>query len=229
MFLIGYVVAPPLWGPLSERLGRKWPMALGMALFTIFCIPVDVAKNIQTVLVGRFFQAASGCVSVSLASGGIVDIWNPMQRGLALTSMVGAIFGSPIIAPIMGDFIVKSHLGWRWTQWISCIMGGSCTVLVLVGLPETLPALILRSRAAKMRREGNPNARSAFDGQKQGPMTIVRAYLVRPFGVYPPNPLSDLEVQPLANQSLQSQYFYYQNQYLSLSSSTSPSSTAFST
>jgi MFS family permease len=70
--------------------------------------------------------------------------------------MVSAVLGRPIIAPVMGNFIAASDLGWRWTQWISCIMGGSCKVLVLFCLSGTLPSLILQFRAAKLRRERNP-------------------------------------------------------------------------
>ena len=186
LFLLGYTVAPPLWGPLSERFGRRWPMLLGTLLFTIFCVPVAVADNLETVLVGRFLQAAGGSAAMSLAGGGLVDIWSPEQRGLAVVGMVSAVFGSPIVAPVMGNFVAASHLGWRWTQWISCIMGGSCTVLVLFCLPETLPPLILQSRAAKMRREGNPNARSEFDGTQKGIKALVQVYLLRPFGWWPP-------------------------------------------
>lgn len=184
LFLLGYTVAPPLWGPLSERIGRKKPMLLGMTLFTIFCVPVAVGQNIQTILVGRFFQGVFGSAPLSLAGGGMVDIWNPSQRGIAIVVCIGAIFGSPILAPLIGNFVVASHLGWRWTHWISCIMGGSCVILVFFCLPETLGVAILRSRAAKLRKSGKPNARSEFDGSPQSLATVIRTYLVRPFGMF---------------------------------------------
>lgn len=182
LFLVGYMLAPPIWGPVSERLGRKWPMVLGMAGFTIFCVPVAVAGNIETILVGRFLQSMFGSVSMALAGGAMVDIWPPIQRRLAIVGFVGAVFGTPVLGPVIGGYIVSSHLGWRWTQWISCIMGASCTASFLVFVPETLGAMILRSRAARMRKEGHENARSAFDGPHGGIMGIVRVYLVRPFG-----------------------------------------------
>ncbi|KAI2624935.1 hypothetical protein GGR54DRAFT_542035 [Hypoxylon sp. NC1633] len=68
-------------------------------------------------------------------------------------------------------------------QWLSCIMGGSCVVLVILGLPKTLGPLLLQARAAKLRKSGaNTAARTAFDDRKLlGLMDIVWVYLTRPF------------------------------------------------
>ncbi|KAI0384965.1 major facilitator superfamily domain-containing protein [Hypomontagnella monticulosa] len=191
LFLLGYAVGPPVWGPVSERFGRKYPMLAGMFLFTVFCIPAAVGHNMETLLIARFFQGAFGSAPLSLAGGGIVDIWSPAHRGVAIAACIGTIFGSPILAPIMGNFIAASYLGWRWTQWISCIMGGSCSILVLFGLPETLAPKILQGRAAALRKSGaNPDAKTAFDGRKlAGPMDIVRIYLMRPFELLATEPI----------------------------------------
>ncbi|KAK0628752.1 major facilitator superfamily domain-containing protein [Bombardia bombarda] len=183
LFLLGYAVGPPIWGPVSERLGRKRPMALGLLLFTVFCVPAAVGKNMATLLIARFFQGAFGSAPLSLAGGGIVDVWSPAVRGVAIAATIGTIFGSPILAPIMGNFIAASYLGWRWTQWLSCIMGGTCFLLVVVGLPETLTPKILQARAAALRKSGaNPNAHTQFDAARPtGVKDVARIYLMKPF------------------------------------------------
>ncbi|KAI8628007.1 MFS general substrate transporter [Xylariaceae sp. FL1651] len=190
-FLLGFSVGPPLWGPTSERFGRKWPMAVGMLLFTVFTIAVAVGKNIQTLLVVRFFQGAFGSAPLSLAAGGIVDIWSPAHRGVAIAACIGTIFGSPVLAPIMGNFVAASYLGWRWVHWLSAIMGGSCVVLVLFGLPETLASKILQARAAKLRKSGaNPEARTVYDGKgHMGVKDVVRIYFMRPFALLATEPV----------------------------------------
>ncbi|KAL7619424.1 hypothetical protein AAE478_009963 [Parahypoxylon ruwenzoriense] len=191
LFLLGYAVGPPVWGPMSERFGRKWPMVVGMLLFTIFCIPAAVGKNMATLLIARFFQGAFGSAPLSLAGGGLVDIWSPAHRGVAIAATIGSIFGCPILAPIMGNFVAASYLGWRWTQWLICIMGGSSVLLVLFGLPETLPPRILQARATALRKSGaKPDARTAFDGQKKmGFGDVVRIYLMRPFALLATEPI----------------------------------------
>ncbi|KAI0105025.1 major facilitator superfamily domain-containing protein [Nemania sp. FL0031] len=191
LFLIGYAVGPPVWGPLSERVGRKLPLMTGMLLFTIFTIPVAVGKNMQTLLVARFFQGAFGSAPLSLAGGGVVDIWSPALRGVAIAATIGTLFGSPILAPIIGNFVAASYLGWRWTHWLSAIMGGSSFILVLFGLPETLAPMILKSKAAKLRKSGeNPHARTVFDDRKlAGFGDIVRTYFMRPFVLLATEPI----------------------------------------
>lgn len=82
----------------------------------------------------------------------------------------------------MGNFIAQSYLGWRWTQWLSAIMGLACTIMVVLTLPETYAPKLLRQKAARIRREtGNEKAHSMYDDNKKGVKTVVQIYLVRPF------------------------------------------------
>ncbi|KAH7025577.1 major facilitator superfamily domain-containing protein [Macrophomina phaseolina] len=182
LFIVGYTVGPPCWGPLSERFGRKWPATLGMLLFTIFCIPVALAQNIETALVGRFLSGVFGAAPLAIVGGGLVDIWNPVQRGVALAACISTIFGGPIIAPVMGNFVAASHLGWRWNHWLMGIFGLAVTGLYAVVLPETHAPTLLRKKAARVREEtGNPRAHSQFDNAATGVKAIVQIYLLRSF------------------------------------------------
>ncbi|RFU75699.1 polyamine transporter 4 [Trichoderma arundinaceum] len=176
LFVVGYAVGPPFWSPISEQFGRRYPLLVAMILFTIFCIPVAVGKNLQTILVGRFLCGATGVAPIALFGGGLVDIWHPEQRAIAMATVIGIVLGGPLLAPVMGNFITASHLGWRWTGWLSCIMGGSCSVLVSFGLPETYAPIIL-----KKRQRLDPAFKEA--PKETGAWKIfVRVYLVRPFG-----------------------------------------------
>lgn len=150
-------------------------MLAGMALFTIFCIPVAVGKTLPTILIGRFLCGVTGVAPIALFGGGLVDIWHPEQRAIAMATVIGIVLGGPLLAPVMGSFITASHLGWRWTGWLSCIMGGSCTVLVFFGLPETYPPIILQKR---QRLDPSQTEKRETGGWHR----FVRVYLVRPFG-----------------------------------------------
>ena len=168
---------------MSERFGRKWPMFVGISMFTLFCLPVTLGRNIQTVLIGRFFCGVFGSAPLSIAGGALVDLWDSISRGVAMAACIGAIFGTPILAPIMGNFIAASYLGWRWDNWLSAIMGLACTFLVLFFLPETFGVVLLKQKAERVRKEtGNMDAKCIYDGEKKGFKTIVNVYLIRPFG-----------------------------------------------
>ena len=67
-------------------------------------------------------------------------------------------------------------------NWLSAIMGLSCTILVLCFLPETFGVVLLKRKAKKARKEtGNMDAKCIYDGEKKDLKTIVIVYLVRPF------------------------------------------------
>ena len=66
LFILGFGTGPTVWGPLSELYGRKIPLCVGFAVFTIFQIPVAVAQDLQSVLVFRFLQGFFGSSPVSV-------------------------------------------------------------------------------------------------------------------------------------------------------------------
>lgn len=157
-----------------------------MFLFTLFCIPVALAENIQTVLIGRFLSGVFGAAPLSIVGGGLVDIWNPVQRGVAMAACIGTVFGSPILAPVIGNFVAASYLGWRWNHWLMAILGIAVTVLFAVAMPETHAPTLLKRKAALARKDGNPNAHSQYDGQAAGVKAIVQIYMLRSFSTVSP-------------------------------------------
>ena len=185
LYLVGYTVGPPFWGPLSEKFGRKWPMIIGMSGFTLFCLPVALGKNIETLIIGRFLCGAFGASPLSIAGGGLVDMWDPVSRGVALACCIGCIFGTPVLAPVIGDFVAQSHLGWRWDNWLSAIMGLASVVLVVFCLPETFAPVLLKRKAAwKRKSTSDDRYHSAFDNESKSVTIIVKTYLIRPFRKY---------------------------------------------
>ena len=105
-------------------------------MFILSFLPVTLGQNIQTVLIGRFFYGVFDAAPLSIAGGVLVDLRDSTSRRVAMTACIGAAFCTPILAPIMGNFIAASYLGWRWDNWLSAIMGLACTFLLLFFLPE---------------------------------------------------------------------------------------------
>lgn len=62
------------------------------------------------------------------------------------------VFMGPLLAPFIGGFITTSYLGWRWTSYISSIMGWSSFLLLFAFIPETYPPVVLIHKAAELRR-----------------------------------------------------------------------------
>lgn len=62
------------------------------------------------------------------------------------------VFTGPLLAPFIGGFIILSDLGWRWTEYLVCIMGFSAFTLNILFLSESYPPEILVKKAAELRR-----------------------------------------------------------------------------
>ena len=130
LYVFGFASGPVLWGPLSEQYGRKIPMVVGLIGFTVFTFGAASAKDLQTVLLCRFFAGFFGASLVVVVAAVIADMFNLKQRGTALTIYTGTVFCGPLVAPVLGGFIVDSRLGWRWTQYITGIMGSASAKMI---------------------------------------------------------------------------------------------------
>lgn len=150
--MLGFATGPLVWAPASELYGRKWPIIISSFTFSIFNLAVAVAKDAQTVFICRFFSGFSGACPLTVVGAVFADMFNNRQRGLAVTVFSIAVFAGPLLAPFIGGFIDMSYLGWRWTEYIVCIMGFTGFGLTLLFLEETYPPLILVAKAADLRR-----------------------------------------------------------------------------
>lgn len=153
LYVIGFATGPTLWAPLSELKGRRLPLVLSMFGFTIFNIANAVAKDLQTVLITRFFAGFFGACPLAVVAAVFSDMFDNRTRGIAITVFSMTVFTGPLLAPFIGGFIVTSPtLGWRWTSWLVTFMGALAFVLDLLFLRETYPPTILVGKAAELRR-----------------------------------------------------------------------------
>ena len=102
---------PLIWGPVSEAYGRKGPLFFGMAVFSVFQIPVAVAQNIETIFVCRFLQATFGVAPIGILGGCYVHFLQQIELGIAISIFAAVVFAGPAVGPIAGSFITESSLG----------------------------------------------------------------------------------------------------------------------
>ena len=152
LYVLGYAFGPLAWGPLSELEGRKLPIVVAMFGFTVFNFGVATAKDLQTVLLCRFFTGVFGSCPLSVVAAIFADIFDNKQRGPAITTFSTTVFMGPLLGPFIGGFIVTSYLGWRWTAYITGIMGALSLILNVLFLRESYPPVVLVSKAAELRR-----------------------------------------------------------------------------
>jgi MFS transporter, DHA1 family, multidrug resistance protein len=152
LYVLGFATGPTFWAPFSELQGRKLPLIISMFGFSIFQVAVAAGKDLQTVLLCRFWGGFFGACPLAVVAAVFSDMFDNKTRGLAITLFSMTVFTGPLLAPFIGGFITASYLGWRWTEWLAAIMGWAAFFLDLLFLEETYPPVILISKAAELRR-----------------------------------------------------------------------------
>ncbi|KAK9367946.1 major facilitator superfamily domain-containing protein [Lipomyces kononenkoae] len=152
LYVFGFAAGPLCWAPLSEMYGRRLPVLIGMFGFAIFNLCVAVAYDVQTIMICRFFAGFFGASCLAVVPATFNDIFTNEWRGTALVCFATAVFLGPLIAPIIGGFIVYSYLGWRWIEYITMIWGFFAFTLILFFVDETYAPVVLVRKAERLRR-----------------------------------------------------------------------------
>ncbi|KAK4561157.1 hypothetical protein LTR86_005112 [Recurvomyces mirabilis] len=160
VYLLGFAAGPIVIAPLSELYGRV-PIYhvcnIGFILFTVACA---LAKDMNQLIVFRFFAGAWGISPITNGGGTIADLMVAEQRGSAMAIWaIGPLLG-PVIGPVAGGFLAEAE-GWRWIFWVIAIATGVVTIAGFFVMRETYAPTLLERKAKKLRKEtGNPNLRS---------------------------------------------------------------------
>lgn len=153
LYICGFATGPVFFAPISEIYGRKIPIAGAKFVFTCFIFACATAKDFQTLMLCRFFAGVFASCPLAVVGGAFSDLFGNETRGIAIAFFSSLVFIGPFISPIVAAFITESYLGWRWTQYITGIMGALAFVLDLFILEETYQKTILRERAGMIRTE----------------------------------------------------------------------------
>ncbi|MGN6427763.1 MAG: multidrug effflux MFS transporter [Leifsonia sp.] len=131
---VGQLVA----GPLSDRFGRRRPLLVGVALFTLFSLACVLAPTIQVLLVARLLQGLAGSAGLVITMAVARDMYSgaDLSRMLSLLALVSA--SAPILAPVAGGALALV-LDWRGIFAVLTGVGAALFVLAFTGLRETLP------------------------------------------------------------------------------------------
>lgn len=111
----------------------------------------------------------------------LADLFNPVDRTIAVAVFAGSTFIGPVAGPIVGGFITIFYLGWRWTEYITAIMAFFFVTLGLFIVPETFESTILQRRARRLRfKTKNWALHAKSEEQPISPRLILQKYLLRP-------------------------------------------------
>lgn len=107
-FLVGFAIAQLLWGPISDRIGRRIPLFIGMVLFVIGSVGCALSGTMAEVVFWRVFQAVGACVGPMLSRAMIRDLYGSTQAAQMLSTLVMIMADAPIVGPLLGGLLLKA-------------------------------------------------------------------------------------------------------------------------
>lgn len=138
MCIIGLAVGQLMFGPLSDKYGRKTMLGAALVLFLVSTVACIVSPNIECFNLCRFFQGLGGAGGVVLSRSVATDCYSGRELAKTL-AIIGAINGiAPVTAPVIGGLFAES-IGWQGIFWI---LFGVGVLLLVIYLPfkESHPA-----------------------------------------------------------------------------------------
>ncbi len=137
-YLIGFAVGQLIYGPLSDRHGRRPVLFAALGLYITGTLTCALTQSIDTLIAARFLQAVGGAGSIVLARAMVRDLYSGVRAARELSLMGSISAFAPIVAPMIGG-VLQTAFGWR-ASFI--VMGAAAVIAIFVAhrlLPETLP------------------------------------------------------------------------------------------
>lgn len=137
MYMVAMSIFPIWWSAFSEEFGRRSIYLTSFTLFVLFSIASALSVDISMLIIMRIGVGGASASVQAVGAGTIADIWEPRERGLAMSMFyLGPLLG-PLFAPIIGGALSQAF-GWKSTMWFLAIYGGVIVVMLTLLLPETL-------------------------------------------------------------------------------------------
>jgi len=138
-YLLGMMVGQLFYGPISDRFGRKPPLAFGLVAYAIASGGCALATSAESLSVLRVAQALGGASGLVIARAVVRDCFEVRDAARMFSLMILVMGVAPILAPLVGGQILV-HGGWRMIFWTLCAFGALALAVAMSVLPETLPA-----------------------------------------------------------------------------------------
>lgn len=137
-WFIGLAVGQLVQGTLADRLGRRLPLILGTAVYTVATIGCATANDMAVLAAWRCVAAFGGAASAVIPRAMVRDLADGLGAAKLMSKLMLVMGAAPILAPTIGGLLLGAG-GWRMIFWVSAAYGGMSCLLAWRLLPETLP------------------------------------------------------------------------------------------
>jgi DHA1 family bicyclomycin/chloramphenicol resistance-like MFS transporter len=152
LFFVFYALAILVWGPLSDRYGRRPILLVGLSCYTVAGALCAIAPNIYLLMLFRIMQAVGAGAASAVATAVVKDVYRGRRRESTLAAIQSMTVISPAVAPMLGALLLNVT-SWRGTFWAQAGLG-VLVVAMTVAFEETLKTKNTGSPLASLWRLG---------------------------------------------------------------------------
>ena len=122
IFLLGMALGQLVYGPLSDRIGRKKMLFVGMTIFVLSTVVISVSNSIELFLFARFGQALGACCGTVIWQAVVIDRYQGKASERIFATIMPLVALSPALAPLLGAGL-EEYFGWRSIFVVLVVIG----------------------------------------------------------------------------------------------------------
>ena len=140
-YLVASTVLVPIWGKLSDTIGRRKVLLAGIVIFLLGSLLCGLAVNATQLILSRAVQGFGSASLFTSAFAIVADLYSPRERG-KLNGFFGATFGlSSVLGPLIGGFLTDTF-GWHWCFFVNLPLGLIAIAFIVARMPPLLPRAV---------------------------------------------------------------------------------------
>jgi MFS transporter, DHA1 family, multidrug resistance protein len=136
-FLLGFAVGQSLYGPVTDRFGRKPPLYFSLVLFVVSSAACALTTSIIALAIFRLLQAIGACGGAVVSRAMVRDLFPPEDLRRVFSMLILVLGVSPLIAPFIGGYLLV-WFGWTSVFWTQAGLGAVTLLAMHFRLAESL-------------------------------------------------------------------------------------------
>lgn len=154
--LVGLALGQLVAGPLSDALGRRRPLLIGLGLYVLSTASCALVGDVRVLIVCRLVQGLSGAAGIVISRAVVRDLFDGLAAARFASSLMLVSGAAPLLAPILGGQLLR-FTSWRGVFGVLAVLGVVILVTSALLVRETLPP-------ARRRRGGLPDTLRTMRG-----------------------------------------------------------------